>query len=299
MIITADLHLRYDVPRCVAMTQEEWFEHQKSVLTFIVDRANVDKQDVYIAGDIFHTPVVHSSIVSMFIDAFSYLRGCVYVMPGNHDYLQRNPDLSRTSYGILEAISRNPDAKIKSMQTGQCDYIPYGETEIRKGIENRDILFMHQSVWGSNASIPPGCDGITMKDLLKKYPNYKLIVAGDTHTPLFYEDKGGNKVLVPGCVTKQAADFKEIALSIYEYDADGFLVSTTLPIVDNIVDDRYLVEEHARDERLEAFVESLRKTGGVALDFEENVENCIKRNKLKQVTIDTIRKLMEVSRNAQ
>jgi hypothetical protein len=182
------------------------------------------------------------------------------------------------------------------MREGYCDYIPYGNDEIQVGHNpEMRVLLIHQSVWGSNATMPPGCDGITMKDLLKKYPDYDLIVAGDTHTPLFYGDKDGRKVLVPGCVTKQAADFKDIELFIYEYNKEGSVTSIPLPVVDKIVNDKYLVEEHERDQRLEAFVESLKKTGGVTLDFKENVYKQMKKSGIKKQTEDIIRGLMEVN----
>ena len=65
LLITADWHLRLNIPRC--RTDENWLEFQESMVKEIVQIANRKRAILAIIGDIFDIPNVPSYITAMFL----------------------------------------------------------------------------------------------------------------------------------------------------------------------------------------------------------------------------------------
>lgn len=300
MIVCADLHLRWDAPRCRTESGAEWFEFQRSILQFIVNTANSKGCPVAIVGDIFHRPTEPFrrdkepiALVNMFIEEMNKLRKSCYIMQGNHDRKHRDPESLKTSYGALEK-SFNKGSKFRPI-SDIGSYVPYG-TDTPVIPEGGSIfLFTHEMVFENQESMPPMADGITARSLLDKYPEPSMIICGDHHHGFVFK-KGSRTVLNCGCTTIQTVDMKDYKPVIHYIDPyiEGKDVEVIeLPTGNSLVDDSYIKKEHERDERLESLVSKLEDTGSITLDFEENVDIKIAISPLDNGTLDAIKELME------
>lgn len=274
--VTADLHLRLDVPLCRGETEEEWLELQKKSL-----HALISNYPLVIVGDIFHRAVSSPKLVNLFLDKVN--NEDTYIMAGNHDLQMRNPDMSHTSYGTLEYFINSIGLRWAMVSYGGSK--PLGNTR-------SEILFLHRLVFPSNSTIPPGSDGISAKDLLTLYPDYKLIVAGDNHDGFIYEEDG-RKVLVPGSMTIQSA--KAIDRLCYFYDIDEETLEITkhlFPDTGEMVTREHINKANEREERLTAFVEALKKGEGTSFDFEAFVLEMLNNSSMKEDTKTMVKEFL-------
>lgn len=287
MILTGDLHLRKTVPRCRNQTEEQWYEHQRDVLTFIVDVCNARDEDLYINGDVFDKSIVHPSIISLFLGVMSKLRTKCYVDYGNHDQASRSDDLTQTSFGVLESVKKF-DNTLRSISESQA-WVPYGNKE---PIGNGPVLFLHELTVEKHEDAK-FFDAVSAKELLNTYQDFKYIATSDNHKAFVVEIKG-RKVLNPGCITKQSASYKDAKLLVYSLDVEtGEHEAIYLPEDSSVVDDSYLVEDKERENRINAFVDSLKKSGEVTLSFRDNVFKEVATSKMKPLTAKYIKDIME------
>lgn len=282
MILTADWHLRSSVPRCRTETEEEWYKTQKRILEFIYSF----KEPVYIAGDIFHHYNPGNRILDLFL-SFA-LHNETHIMMGNHD--ARNGILDPDSgYGVLKRIVDAGHPYLKNMEP--FAWIDFnGETT--QGDDN-GILFLHTLCFSSNSAAPAMGNYTTAKELAELHDTFSFIVVGDNHTSFLY-NKWGKTVVGPGCITKQAVDFKNKELSIFRIDMENWSIGNGLapiekivvPDIAELVDDRYIIAEHEREDRYNTLVKSLKVHNEMTFDFKSNVwasakvnatsDNCIK-----------------------
>ena len=68
-----------------------------------------------------------------------------------------------------------------------------------------------------------------------------------------------------------------------------------IPIIDkeDLIDDSYIMQENERNERIESFVDKLKKTENVSLDFIENAQKEMKRNHFESELTDVVNELLE------
>jgi DNA repair exonuclease SbcCD nuclease subunit len=267
MILTADLHLRMSVPRCRKETEEEWLRVQEDTLKFIASF----KDDIVIAGDIFHKPISNTQLSTIFLSSFLNRKYGAFIMPGNHDVVEGSfEDIKKSSYGTIQSAIQL-EGCLQEIEDSSRSYVLPG-TEVIHG-KDTDILFMHQLVYRSEGDIPPGATGITARNLLKKYPEYRIICVGDNHQHFMYE-KGDRVVLSPGCVTKQDVSFKDTVLKMFHIDNDCRINSISeieLPDRGELVDDSYIISQREREGRMETYVEALEKMDtDFSLDFRKN-----------------------------
>ena len=88
---------------------------------------------------------------------------------------------------------------------------------------------------------------------------------------------------------------KNYQCGVYFVDTDENIVEF-IPIIDNedLIDDSYILQENERNERIESFVDKLKKTKGVSLDFIDNVQNEMKHNKFETELLQVVDELLEV-----
>jgi hypothetical protein len=278
MILTADLHLRSSVPRCRVETEEEWYETQKKILEFIYSFS----EPVYIAGDIFHNYNPGNKILELFLSfALQYE---THIMMGNHD--ARNGILDPDSgYGVLQRIIDAGHPFLKSMEPWA--WVPFGEEKVYG--ENNNLIFLHTLSFPSNAAATPGIKYVTARDLSNMYENYAIIVVGDNHTHYKWEGNG-HTVLSPGCITKQASDYKDKELKLFRIDIDNWAMgdglapihAITIPDNAELVDDSYILEEHEREDRYNHLVEALKVDSEMTFDFKSNIWHTVSNSEISQ-----------------
>lgn len=267
MIFTADWHIRGDVPRCRMETEEEWLEHQRSVIRFIVKTANDRNEALGIVGDIFHTPVVSQKAFNMVLSELLDLKHGAYIMAGNHDMYKRTLDLGNTSYEAL-SIWASKDMFISNLDS-LIQVAQYGDTEKKTWEKDVPVIAVHECCFPAEASIPPGAEAVLPQELLGRYKGFNVIVVGDQHHP-FHHKHGARSVVNCGCITKQSGAFKDVDLFIWDINLETYEIEQIpLPADVGVVSDSHIVAADERAERLGAFVEKLKSVEASAdsLDF--------------------------------
>lgn len=246
-IITADWHLRFQIPRC--RLDEDWLQTQRNALEQVFNHA-IDKQcDILLIGDVFHTPKQPEIMVNIINETIekTKFKGTLWVLPGNHDMSFR--DLNDTAVGVLLHCHNVKELK-----------------------DTEEFAAVHTLVFPE--TVPPQYNkGITAKELLEETPDVKWVFTGDYHHS-FHVEHGGRHVVNPGCLMRQAADMKDYKCVVAFVDTVTEKVEW-LEIKDNqeVVTDSYLQEEKERNGRIEAFAEQIKgKRENISMDFWENID---------------------------
>lgn len=287
-ILSADLHLREDRPRCRLDT--DWIQTQEKALDQVFDVCVEKNCDLFVVGDLFHRSrefrmVVYVQKLARKLKkenlTFRYL--C-----GNHDNLYHSSlNSDKSAIGLLECSENCFYIKDYSKNISAANF----DQEDNKDAE---IVFKHILVFPDVKSLPPNVDAITAKELLSEFPKAKWIFTGDYHHNFHYE-KNGRHVVNPGCLLRQASDMKDYQCGVYYVDTDKEVVEF-IPIIDSeeFVDDSYIIKQEERENRIESFVDKLKDTKNISLDFINNVENAMIENKIQGELKTTIEELLEV-----
>ena len=284
MIISADWHIRATRPRC--RIDNDWLETQRKALRQVLEISDKKGAPIMVVGDLFHSNSDTSFECINMVQKLADMAGGLYILAGNHDLPYHNSEnLDKSAIGVLfnsENIFKIEDYSDK-FSAGNFDEerlsMPY--------------MFIHTLTIpkSENAGF---VDCETPESLLEKYPTAKWIFTGDYHHNFCYHKKG-RYVINSGCLLRQASDMKDYQCGVYFVDTDEEIVEF-IPIIDNedLIDDSYILQENERNERIESFVDKLRKTKGVSLDFVDNVQNEIKHNDMPDGLKDVIHELLEV-----
>lgn len=292
MAISADLHLREDRPRC--RKDEDWNKTQEEALNQLCRFCVKNNCDLFLVGDIFHRAlefrmVVYIQKVAVKLSKFGLH---LYYLWGNHDCLyHRGINFHKSAIGLLEnSINCFPIKDYFENKNIICSASNFDEEDNK----DAEIVFKHTLVFPDEKSIPPNVDAPIAKDLLSEFPNAKYIFTGDYHHNFHYE-KNGRHVINPGCLLRQASDMKDYQCGVYCVDTEDETVEF-IPIIDNeeFVDDSYILKQEEREQRIEDFVDKLKDTKNVSLDFVDNVQKAIKANNLDDNMINILEELLEV-----
>lgn len=289
LIVTADWHLRNSKPRC--RIDEDWYETQKLAVEQIKNIAFERNSNVAIVGDIFNsnsdTSFQTIQIIQDFAKQLKREKLACYLLAGNHDLLYHSSEnINKSAVGILfHSENIYPISKLgENISAGNFD----------EETEDKEIIFKHILCFPDMKSLLPGIDAVCAKDLLEEYSNANWIFTGDYHRNFHYE-KNGRHVVNPGCLLRQASDMKDYQCGVYFVDTEKDYVEF-IPIIDKeqFIDDSYILEQDEREQRIEKFVDKLKDTKNISLDFIENVQNAIACNKLNENVKNVIEELMEV-----
>lgn len=290
LILTSDWHLRDDAPPCRIddFQEAQWGKVQE------VSRLQ-QKYDcpVLHAGDLFHHWKPSPWLISRAIEELPMK---FFTIAGQHDLPQHSLDLVDKSgiYALWTAGAIEWTEKAGNFGQDPADAkddLSLWKWNLTPG---RRVGVWHHFVWDGKVVPWPGCDEITAQQVLKKYPQYDLIVTGDHHKPFIYEYKG--RLLVNcGCLTRQVADYANHQPRVYLWHADTNSVSIKyLNIADEpVVSREHIEEKEQRDQRIDAFISRLSDTWEVGLSFEENLKRFIGSNQLRKPVIDLLYKALE------
>ena len=149
--MTADWHLRKQVPICRNQTEEEWLESQRSTIRFIINEANKKHCDIFVLGDTFDTPKVDDSIKNMLaFECLSLHKDLwIYFLIGNHESLYHNIDLMDKTSIYTFVLDNWPYADITHFFDGAAHF--------NKGPKNpkSDEIFLHMLTFPSEKEFPP------------------------------------------------------------------------------------------------------------------------------------------------
>ena len=259
-ILTGDWHLRESQPVC---RTDDFWETQWKKVKFISDLQVFHDCPVICSGDLFHhwkpSPFLLSETMLRLPKQFS-------VIFGNHDLPQHNLDLGEKSgvwtlkaAGKLDILDgchwgETPDPEKHSL------YFP--------GIDKR-MLVWHVMVWMKELPYP-GCKDPDAYRLLRKHPEFDVIVTGHNHKP-FVAQMDGRYLINPGSITRQEAD-QNHRPAVVLFREDMTFDPVFLPAPDSVITREHLEDKKQRDERLEAFISKLDGEWETTISFRDNLE---------------------------
>lgn len=288
MIITADWHIRATRPRC--RQDNDWIGTQKNALEQIVGISKSRNAPVFVVGDLFHSNSDTSFECIQMVQNMSNELQELYVLAGNHDLPYHNSDnLKKSAIGVL--LGSLNVALIKGWD-GFKGVVSSASNFDEPDNPNAEIVFKHILTFPDKGSIPPNVNATTADGLLELFPKARWIFTGDYHKHFHYEN-GGRHVVNPGCLLRQASDFKDYQCGVYFVDTKKE-VCEFIPLEDDeeLVSDDYIIKESERSERITAFVDRLKETKGVSLDFVENVKKALIQNNADEELKDMVNEMI-------
>ena len=287
LLITADWHIRKTRPVC--RIDEDWIDTQRKAVKQVFELAVKYKTDVCIVGDLFHsnsdTDFECLQLIQNFAVELKEYGLKVYILAGNHDLMYHSSlNISRSAVGILF----RSENIFPLSELGENVSAPNFDEDV----SDSEIVFRHVLVFPDKKSIPFNVEAKTAEDLLKETPSAKWIFTGDMHRNFHYERKGRH-VINSGCLLRQASDFIDYEPCVYLVDTEREKVLRKF-IIDNVdfVDNSYILKQEEREERIGKFVDSLKNTESISLDFVENVRKALMNNELSKKLVSVVEEML-------
>jgi hypothetical protein len=283
LILTADWHLRTDVPKA-RLDKDSYVHAQAAKRDFFFALAIKTGCPIIIAGDIGNRPEWSNWLLSSFIIAALHQKDLrILAIPGQHDLPEHRLDQWHNSgIGVLAsagAIEMLIDPFNNVVYNGiQIDSAPFGANPPEfdnSGDPERMVLVCHRLL-SEEKDDPNG--GQYFVPFIKKYSMYDLIVVGDNHKT--FAKKLGNTLLVsPGSMMRMAADqVNHRPVAFLWYAESNLIRPVYLPIMEGVVSREHIETKKAKEERLSAFTERLKGSGEMKLSFEKNLERGMEKS---------------------
>lgn len=287
-ILTSDWHLREDTPTCFTgdFQKEQW-----DAVKFINHLQEMHECPVIHAGDLFHHWKPSPWLISQVLQ---FLPNKFYTIYGQHDLPQHNWEL-RNKSGIQAIEMADRLSVLPRVHYGQRpEDFQYPD---KIGIENwlmlsnsRNILVWHHLTYQTKPF--PGAEGGMAAGILRKYPQFDLIVTGDNHQS-FTEEYEGRLLVNPGNLTRQVADQKDFKPRVYLWYANtNTVTSVYLPIQEGVISREHIEVKEERDARIDAFVSRLTDEWDASLSFEDNIERFCEVNSVNPKVKEIIYKVI-------
>lgn len=283
-ILTADWHLREDTPVCRI---DDFFARQWKKVTFIYALQREFDCPVLHAGDLFHHWKPSPYLLSVTIN---YLPLNFYTVYGQHDLPQHNLELAYKC-GINTLKAANRLSILEDLHWGQDS-----ASKTKRGFclssSNRQILVWHCMCYQGKKPWPD-CTDPMAASLLRKYPQFDLIVTGDNHKS-FVEEYEGRLLVNPGSLTRQTADQTDCKPCVYLWYAKTNTVKQIyLPIEKDVITREHLERKEQHNNRIEAFISRLNDDWEAQMSFEDNLEEFRKANNVRESVMNVIYKAIE------
>jgi hypothetical protein len=302
MILCADTHLRSTRPRARI---DDYFAAQERKFRFILEQAQASPP-LLIAGDLLNAARPGEGLLRWLIDLLHEYEVVPVVVPGQHDLPGHSLDqIKNSGLGVLAAagviwLASDPTQIWwvgSEFFMNWCDRtavvgVPYGMDPPQIdwcGATIPKILLWHHMV--INEPLWPGQEADNVHSILKKYPQFDLIVTGDNHQTIicipgqnstvgrrFVHHQ--NSILVnPGSTMRMTASQVEHQPCVFRYQPEtGHLSQLFLPIEPDVFDLSELEAAKDKDSRVTAFVEGLDSRWEAGLSFEKGLEEFFKAN---------------------
>lgn len=275
-ILCSDIHLREQTENPVCRIDDWWVAQWKKI-DFISDLQKQYGCPVIHAGDLFDHWKPSPHLLSMTIE---HLPANFWTIYGQHDLPQHNLELAyKSGINTLERAGRLTifnDCHFGQFPKEASMLMHLSKTETIKVLVWHTFNFQGKTPW-------PGCEALPANKLLKKYPEYDLIVTGDNHQS-FTEEYEGRLCINPGSMMRMTADQADFKPSVYLWYAETNTVKRVyLPIESDVISREHIDRKRERDDRLDAFVGRLNTEWEAEVSFEENVTRMIKENKVSEM----------------
>jgi len=269
LILCSDMHLREDTPSCFIgdFQKEQW--DSLDFISVLQQKYNIP---VIHAGDFTHhwksSPWLLSKIIEHLPKKFF---SCI----GQHDIPQHSLELIDKS-GIYTLHK----ADILTITNG-CHW-GQNPNDIEYCIPDSDfdkVLVWHHTTYLQKPF--PGATGGMAEGILRKYPQFDLIVTGDIHQSFTIEYQG-RRLVNPGNLTRQSADQIDFKPCVWLwFSEDNSVQQVFLPIQANAITREHIDIKEQRNERIDAFVEELQSDWESNMSFEDNLKRFQETNDIE------------------
>lgn len=284
-ILTADWHLQEGNPPVCRIDNFEKAQWRKvDIISALQSQHNCP---VIHAGDLFDYWKPSPELLSKTVQ---HLPNRFMTIYGNHDLPQHNLELAKKS-GIYNLWINQQLGIFSTCNWLETPSKPSWQGEFYEGIE-RKILVWHVMTYQGKEPWP-GCTDPRGATLLRKYPQFDLIVTGDNHKP-FVEQHEDRLLVNPGSIFRITASQETHKPRVYLWYADTNTVEPVyLPIEDDVISREHIDIKVERDNRIDAFISTLSDDWEARMSFEENIEQFRKANNVRQSVMDIIYKSIE------
>lgn len=279
-ILTADWHLRDTIPAC---RTDDFEKAQWQKVRYISNLQKKYNCPILHAGDLFDnwkpSPYLLSKTIEFIPDQF-------YTIYGNHDLPQHNLELAeKCGINVLEKAN-----KIHVLTGTHWNQMPKKENEVN--IKKSSILIWHVMTYQGKKPFP-GITDSPAAGLLRKYPEYDLILTGHNHK-IFTESYENRLLVNPGCITRQESNQANFQPKIFLYFSEtNTIQSIDIPVKkDVVVKPENIQVNEARNERINAFIEKLNEGWNTTINFSKNMENYLSANKIPKEIKDIINEII-------
>lgn len=291
-ILCSDFHLREDTPICW-INSDEFQEEQWASVGFVRILQKRYGCPVIHAGDLFNHWKPSPWLLSQ---ASALLPHSFFTVYGQHDLPQHSLELTEKC-GVFNLHINGKVTLLRGCHFGQTpkdindlvtQYIPDLKGSF---FFNSKVLVWHHLTYLNKPF--PGAAGGMAEGILRKYPQYDLIVTGDNHQSFstMYE---GRLLVNPGSLTRQAADQINFQPRVALWYADTNTVEwVNIPIKQNVISREHIEHKEDRDKRIDAFVSRLDGDWEVGLSFEQNLETFFNANETREPIKSIIYKAIE------
>lgn len=284
-ILTSDWHLWDTVP--VART-DTFFPAMWKKVMFIKELADKHSCPVMHSGDLFHRWKPSPDLLSRTIRALPENFWTIY---GNHDLPEHSLAQSELSGVHTLWVGRHLDIPANGVHWGLEPTKPTWQGKINRKIE-RKVLMWHILTYKGKDLPHPSFSGMSAKQILKKYPEYDLIVTGDNHKT-FVQEYEGRLLVNPGSILRTTAAQIDHKPCVFLWYAETNTVEQVfIPIEEGVISREHLDEKAEIEKRIDAFITSLDTEFAADLSFENNLQiffdkNNVK-NKIKQIILKSL-----------
>lgn len=299
-VIIADLHLRGTIPQC---RTDDFFSAMWKKTKQILDLALNNDCPLIIAGDIGHKSQWPNWLIEEFLNLYppQQVWPQICIVPGQHDLPGHVlKDWAKSGIGVLKAagaihtigaqgIPELPSSfNIDYGQKIKC--FAYGQ-QITPPKNSENIALAHTLAVSSDNEWWLKDKSTNANLLLRKFPQYKLIITGDNHKTFIVEYEGRIH-LNPGSVMRTNADQADHKPQAFLWYADeNKIESVFLDIEENVIDRTHIDIKKHKDKRLEAYLnkmDEIAQEADFGLDYENNLKTYCAKNKTRKLVKDKV-----------
>jgi len=154
------------------------------------------------------------------------------------------------------------------------------------------IAIAHQMVI-ENRKLWPNQIAPEGHQLLKKFPEYDLILTGDNHQT-FVAEYEGRKLVNPGSMMRMRTDQENHEPCVFLWDSNANEVEKILlPVEKDVINRDHIDRQQERNGRVDAYVSHLKKRHDIMLSYEDNMEGFFQTNRVRKRVKTKILEAME------
>lgn len=296
-ILCSDLHIRADVPLC---REDDYLKTQFGKLNFIFDLCHKNNCPLFIGGDIGNKSQWPNWLLEKVIDLIDKHGIEIFATLGQHDLPEHRLDYwQKSGCGVLHSskfIHLLGDVEgLKSCVVNPNSYwqitsFPFDMpiTKPTKIEEFKQVAMTHQMII-ENKPLWPGQEALKGHQILKKHPEYDLILSGDNHLP-FISEYEGRLLVNPGSMMRTTAAQIDHKPRVYKWFSKENKVSPVfLPIEHGVINRDHIDKKKNKEKELIASINKIENDDiDIELCYEEEIKKHLSKHKVKQTVKNKI-----------